>query len=134
MYIFTKVDGSNNWIWEHTLTPEDEVLGRFGHSVAIFDETIVVGAPNQRSGPNGVKAGNAHIYTKGGDGWESRKNLQDIVATDARQDDQFGNSVAVYEDTVIVGVPNFYERYYHVSSNGAAYVFQKVGTTGNLKR
>jgi hypothetical protein len=83
----------------------------FGYSVAVSRTTAVIGAPGTNR-----SAGAAYIYVKGGAGWPTSPTatLQDPAAT---AHDSFGNSIAVWDDTVIVGAP-VTRRYV-----GAAYIF-----------
>jgi surface protein len=91
--------------------------GYFGHSVAIDGNTLVVG----ESALGGANAGVAHVYTHThptGDptGWILRATLQ---ADDGRSYDEFGRSVAISGDTIVVGAPGF-------TPNGVAYVFTRT--------
>ena len=91
--------------------------GYFGHSVAIDGNTLVVG----ESALGGANAGVVHVYTHThptGDptGWILRATLQ---ADDGRSYDEFGRSVAISGDTIVVGAPGF-------TPNGVAYVFTRT--------
>jgi FG-GAP repeat protein/IPT/TIG domain-containing protein len=95
----------------------------FGWSVAISGETVVVGAPIADSGA-GPESGVAYIFVRSGGTWTEQ---QEVFASDATQDAQFGHDVAVSGDTVVVGaraanVPS-------IGNAGAAYVFTRSGTT-----
>ena len=89
---------------------------RFGASVAITDEYIIVGAWGDDDG--GSSAGSAYVYNL--DGTNERK----ITASDAEASDRFGFSVAVDGGVAIVGSPLEDED---GSSAGAIYRFTLDG-------
>ena len=91
-------------------------------SAAIYGDTVVVGAYKHHS--NSISdAGAAYIFTKSGGVWPSNET-QKLIASDAAANDYFGHSVAIYEDTIVVGA------YFDESSNaGSAYIFKKTGNT-----
>lgn len=87
----------------------------FGHSVAIFGTTAIVGTPFDDD--TGSISGSAYIF-------DTTTGLQlfKLTASDAAESDSFGYSVAISGTTVIVGARG------DNSSTGAAYVFDS--TTG----
>jgi hypothetical protein len=74
---------------------------RFGESVALDGETVVVGAPGETNaaGPN---AGGAYAFGRTGRRWQRSSTL---VGDPRRSDDRFGESVAVDDDFAVVGAP-----------------------------
>ena len=98
-----------------TGTGEDQ----FGWSVGISGDTIVVGAPFY-AGASTQDQGAAYVFTGPWSGTDTQTAL--LLAGDpAPGNDEFGYSVAVSDDTVVVGAPD-----QTVGSNarqGAAYVF-----------
>ncbi|MCB1098678.1 MAG: FG-GAP repeat protein [Verrucomicrobiae bacterium] len=102
----------------------------FGLSVAISGATIVVGAPSEGEG-----AGGAYVFVRGPDGWAQEKYLK---ASNANGGDNFGNSVGISGDSVIIGAPFEDSNAIGVDGNqtdnssasaGAAYVFTRSGGT-----
>ena len=93
---------------------------RFGYSVAIDGDTAVTGAYQEDE--TGNNSGSAYVFTRdpGSDAWSQQAKL---TASNGANGDNFGDSVAIDGDIVIVGAPN------HDGSNGnnsgAAYVFTK---------
>jgi hypothetical protein len=87
----------------------------FGWSVAISGATAVVGADTKNSG-----TGAAYVFTRSGSTWSQQAKL---TASDAAAGDNFGFSVAISMDTVVVGADA------KSSNTGAAYVFTRSGTT-----
>ena len=71
----------------------------FGNAVAVDGDTAVIGVPGDVN--NGVQTGAAFVFTKGTDGWSRRAKL---IAKDPEGGDQFGFSVALDGDTIVVGV------------------------------
>ena len=102
-----------------TLTASDGMtLDLFGSSVAISGDTVVVGAPfvaRQR--------GSAYVFVRPPSGWANMTQVAELTASDGKEGDIFGVSVAISGDTLIVGAPDA-----TINGNreqGAAYVFVK---------
>ena len=74
----------------------------FGCSVAISGETVVVGAPRD-DGAAGFDQGSAYVFVRSGGVWSQQQKL---VASDAAAGDNFGSSVAISGETVVVGAPS----------------------------
>ena len=105
VYVFRTTNGGVAYEEVATLPSKH---GSFGRSVAIAGDTIVVGA-NSQDGP-AHESGSAHVF-RTSDGGASYGDLATLNADDTEKEDQFGNSVAIEGDTVLVG------------SRKAAYVF-----------
>lgn len=122
----------------------------FGATVDLSGDTLVVGAPHENSSATGVDgnqndesapdAGAAYVFVRGASGWTQQAYLKsaDVVAVGVTGGDRFGSSVAIEGDTIVVGVPFEDSESALVggdptdnSSNdtGAAYVFERVGST-----
>jgi hypothetical protein len=147
-YVFTRTAG----LWTQQAFVKAPVTATsagdyFGASVAVSGDTVVVGAWGEDSSVTGVNgnqaddgaldAGAAYVFvrTPGGTTWTQQAYLK---ATNTGANDQFGISVAISGDTVVVGA------YYEDSSatgvngnpssntsadSGAAYVYVRSGTT-----
>ena len=117
----------------------------FGYSVAVSGDTIVVGAPFEDSSATGVDgnasddsatdAGAAYVFVRQGATWSQQAYLK---ASNAEAFDQFGASVAVSGDTIVVGAVGESSAATGVngdptsnaaSFSGSAYVFTRTGTT-----
>lgn len=95
------------------LTAPDGAPGdEFGQSVSVSGDLAVVGA----RGKSGSK-GAAYVFQRGAEGWGLSGKL---VARDGSPGDDFGQSVAVSGDTLVVGA------YARASRKGAAYVFERT--------
>jgi hypothetical protein len=123
-YVY-RFNGSN-WVEEDKLVAPDGASGEyFGNSVAIYDDTIVIGA--YQDDDNGNNSGSAYIFRFDGSNWNKEAKL---TASDSASYDFFGNSVAVFNDTVVVGA---YDDDDNGNSSGSAYVFQWDGSNWNEK-
>ncbi len=119
--------GMDQWTQLAKLTPNDAMPEQFfGGSVALFGDTAVVSSVGDSQ--SGFYSGSAYVFQDDGSGnWTQ---VAKLVASDASANDQFGISVSVYNDTVLVGalwadgVRQF---------SGGAYVF-KSDSTGNWKQ
>src|SRR5208282_559294 len=79
---------------------------------------IVVGA-NENSA-SGLPPGAAYVFTEPGTGWASMTQTAKLTASDGIAEDDFGNSVAISGNTVVVGAD---KQSITPSQEGAAYVF-----------
>ncbi len=116
---------------------------QFGTSVAVSGDTAVVGAPFEDSSATDVDgedndfatdAGAAYVFVRNGTTWVQQAYLK---ADNTGAGDQFGTSVAISDDTVVVGAPQEDSNAMGVdgdgsnnsaSASGAAYVFVRDGT------
>ena len=114
------------------LTASDGAAGdQFGWSVAIDGDTMVVGAYEKDSGKGAVYVFTRNTAGNITSGWTQRAKL---TASDGSANDNFGHSVSIDGDTVVVGAP---EEDYSIAPHqivvncGAAYVFTR-DTAGDL--
>jgi len=115
-YIFVR--SGTTWTQQQKLIASDGAVGDlFGDSVAISWDTVVVGAPSPYYPYPGQGA--AYVFVRSGTTWTQQQKL---TASDSEPYDQFGASVAISGDTVVVGRPDY-------GAMGAAYVFVRSGTT-----
>jgi uncharacterized protein (DUF2345 family) len=125
-YVFVKPSGgwSGNLTETAKLTASDgAAFDTFGFSVSVSGDTVVVGAPGKNS-----SRGAAYVFVKPSGGWTTTSTFTaKLTASDGAVGDDFGFSVSVSGDTVVVGAAPF-------ANQGAAYVFVKpsAGWSGNL--
>jgi hypothetical protein len=115
---------------------------RFGASVAVSGDTVVVGAPEEDSGATGVngdgtnntasQAGAAYVFVRSGTTWTQQAYLKGYNLDVGGY--AFGSAVAVSGDTVVVGAPTEqsspdFDPFKRLGGAGAAYVFVRSGTT-----
>ncbi|MEO5721702.1 MAG: choice-of-anchor D domain-containing protein, partial [Chthoniobacterales bacterium] len=141
-YVFVRSAGT--WAQQAYLKPgavgTTQVGDRFGGSVAVSGDTLVVGASNESSNTTGVNStpnesapgsGAAYVFVRSAGVWTQQAYLKPAAVGTTQDGDQFGWSVAVSDDTVVVGAyfedsnttgvnstPNE-----SASNAGAAYVF-----------
>jgi|GEM_PF-5313545 len=142
VYVFTRNE-ENTWGQQAYLKASNTNSGdRFGASVAISGDTLVVGAPYEDSGATGVNmngvdnsardSGAAYVFLRTGSSWDYQAYLK---ASNTGAMDHFGHSVAVSGDMLVVGA--LYEQSNAISVNGdqgnnaaddsgAAYVFSRL--------
>ena len=119
-YLFVR--DANGWKQHAKLVPKDSAkLDAFGEAVDMQAGTLIVGAPGHTHG--GVRfAGAVFVFVRDGDTWRERAKL---TAGDAGAGDQFGVSVDIEDDTIIVGAKKHDPD--GVKDAGAAYIFQRDG-------
>lgn len=119
-YIFSK-DGSGDWSQLGKIVADVGVSGdTFGNSVAISGDYAVVGASNAGAGFS--YAGAAYIFQRDGSDWNQTTTL---VASDTTASANFGCSVAISGDFVIVGAKG---EDTGGANAGQAYIWQKDGS------
>jgi len=135
VYVFAKPVGgwSGNLTQSAKLIASDKTAGdRFGYSVAIHGDTVVVGA--SEADPGGTNAaGAAYVFVKPVGGWSGNLTQSaKLTASDKGLDDHFGNSVAISGDTIVVGAA--YSDFGAYRETGAVYIFARPGGgwSGNL--
>ena len=102
----------------------------FGCSVSISMNYLVVGAyreDHDSAGVNGMQStGSAYIYERDASGtWNQ---VQKIVASDRALQDQFGSSVSISGNNIIIGAPREDEDasgLNTIPSAGSAYIFKR---------
>ena len=96
-------------------------LDRFGTALDVDGNFAIIGAPGHAD--NGVESGAAYIFRDDVTTWAE---VAKLTASDGASGDQFGFSVAIKGDYVVVGAP---EKDDVGSHSGAVYVFQQSGNT-----
>jgi len=139
VYVFFRSE--ENWSQQAYLKASNAEAGDiFGHSIAIDEDTIVVGAHLEDSNAMGVSgdesnndaefAGAAYVFTRSGGDWSQQAYLK---ASNNEVDDRFGTAVAVHGDTLVIssfegsnatGV-NGNQAINFASRSGAAYMFTR---------
>ena len=122
-----------------------ESADRFGESVAISGDTVVVGASSEDSAATGVNgdqsnngafaSGAAYVFVRNGTTWSQQAYLK---ASNPDIEDRFGAPVAISADTIVIGATEEDSNATGVNgqqgnnlsmASGAAYVFVRNGTT-----
>lgn len=123
-YIYTKTDSIWVTMTETAIfTANSSSIGdRFGNSVSIDDNMIVVGASEAIA--QTVKSGTAYIFEKSITGWINSSPVAKIDASDRYGDNLFAFSVAISNDRILVGSPMDDDL---GPNSGSVYSYQKSG-------
>jgi hypothetical protein len=143
-YVFTRT--GTTWTQQAYLKASNSGANdNFGYHVALSGDTIVVGAFYEDSNATGVNgtesdnsaidSGSAYVFTRTGTTWTQQAYLK---ASNSGANDNFGVSVAVSGDTIVVGAYgeasnatgiNGTQSDNSANNAGAAYVFVRSGST-----
>ena len=141
-YVFTRTGGV--WTQQAYVKASNTRAGhRFGFSVDLSGNTLIVGAPSEDSAATGIDgdqadtsapdSGAAYVFTRTGGIWTQEAYVK---PSNTGAGDGFGNGVAVAGDTFLVGAPFEASAAVGIGGNqtdnsapdsGAAYVFSKTG-------
>lgn len=140
-YVFSKDQGgTDNWGQVKKLVASDRAtLDNFGMSVSISGNLIVVGASNEDEDAAGgatlSAAGSAYVFSKDEGGTDNWGQVKKLVAADRGASDNFGSSISISGNNIVVGAYNEDEDAAGgatLLSAGSAYVFNKdQGGTDN---
>lgn len=115
VYVFVRE--GNTWRQQAYLKASNpDNPDRFGTSVAIHGDTVVVGAPQEASNAQGIdgdqidnsslEAGAVYVFKRAGESWTQQAYIK-ASNTDSADfgyaQDSFGHSVDIYKDTIVVG-------------------------------
>jgi len=120
-YIFVKpTSGWTNLTPTATLTASDGAAGdELGYGVAISGDQIVTGAPFAAYGSNAARQGATYQFIRPATGWKTTSHFNAKVgASDGAKGDQFGWSVSLGGNLLLVGAPSA------TTAEGAAYLFE----------
>ena len=118
-YVFTR--SGTSWTQQEKLLADDGAASDyFGYSVSISGDTIVVGSLDD---DDGSASGSAYVFvTK----WNILESTRKLTAGDASGNHQFGWSVSISGDSIVVGSHKHdddgYEMVQHTSSHEAEQV------------
>jgi len=145
-YVFVR--SGTNWTQQAYVKAGNTGAGdQFGTSVALSGDTLVVGARLEDSNATSINgnggdntadnSGAAYVFARNGTNWTQQAYLK---ASNTGASDQFGNTVSVSGDTVVVGAFGEDSNAIGVNGNGsdnsasgsgAAYVYVRSGTNWN---
>ena len=119
---------SADYVQRQKLIANDAGAGdQFGFAVAINGSTMVVGSRHDTT-TAGSNAGSAYVYVFTNGTWTQQAKL---TAADGAAADEFGYSVGISENTIVVGA---FHANAPLSNGGAAYVFVRSGTTWTFQQ
>ena len=124
-YVFVRSGGT--WSQQAYVKASNPGWGdQFGYAVAIAGDTLVVGAQREDSASPGVngdqdddslaEAGAVYVFVRDGATWSQQAYIK---ASDPTAHANFGTSVAIDGDTLVVGAPGASQ------GQGAIYVFER---------
>jgi len=149
-YVFVRSGGI--WTQQAYLKASNTGVGdNFGSAVAIYDNTIVIGAPYEDSNAQGVngnqtnnlapESGAVYVFTRSGSVWSQQAYIK---ASNTEPDDSFshskdyfGFSVSIDNNTIAVGAYGEWSNATGINGDqsnnsspqsGAVYVFTRSGT------
>ena len=144
VYVFVRNAGI--WTQQAYLKAfNSDALDRFGHTVAIDGDIIVVGAPDESSAATGVngdplsnaesESGAAYVFVRNGNNWSQQAYLK---ASNTGFQDNFGQAVAISGESILIGAPdedsnatgvNGDDQLNGAFDSGAAYLFVRSGSS-----
>ncbi|MFN0137431.1 MAG: YHYH protein [Phycisphaerae bacterium] len=120
VYEYVGTPPSGNWTRTHTFGPSSAGEDKFGFSVAIQDDRLVIGSPEIAGGDE-----RAYVYRfeSGCNSWilDSTLHASDATPESGVQRPAFGWSVAVDQRTIVIGAPQHGSI---PSQPGVAYVYE----------
>lgn len=139
IYMFSRIElGGNNVFWGLDqfikASGNPEVDDQFGYSVALFGDTLAVGANledsdgSSETDNSAADSGAVYVFTRGENGlWPKQQYLK---ASNADAGDGFGSSISLSGDTLVVGAwledgDGSSEGDNSAADAGAAYVFTR---------
>jgi len=120
VYMFQYLGGiwtQNSKLVASVLSTDD----KFGQSVSVFEETLVIGAVNKLriiSSVGHLQAGAVFIFRRSGTLWSEN---QQLLANDGKAYDHFGSSVSLYDNVLVVGASD--DNLDDDTSSGSVYLF-----------
>jgi hypothetical protein len=143
VYVFRRT--GTTWAQEAYIKASNTGAGdEFGASLAVWEDTLAVGAPEEDSSATGVdgsqadngalNSGAVYVFRRTGTDWEQEAYIK---ASNTEADDEFGVAVALYEDTLAVGAyledsiatgVGGDEGDRSAIDSGAVYVFRRSGS------
>jgi hypothetical protein len=125
-YVFGRnQDGADAWGQVAKLmAPDGEAYDRFGFSVGVSGDAILVGASGDDD--NGDNSGAAYVFERNQGGADSWGQVAKLTPSNGAAGDCFGRAAAVSGDTVVVGAPFDDDS---GGDSGVAYTFVRQGNT-----
>jgi hypothetical protein len=120
--VYVYVRDSGTWVQQARLTPKYPQTGEnFGVSIAIYNDTIVVGASGRDLG-NKTDVGVVYVFTRNGDEWVQQARIEPV---DGEESDYFGAAVAISGDRLVVGAEG--RDIGAITDAGKVYTFYRSG-------
>ena len=128
-YIFER-DATGTWTEVQKIVASDRATeDRFGKSVAIDGNHLVVGAHLKNIDANNIKVGAAYVFERDATGtWNE---VAALVSSDRAEMDEFGTAVSIYGNTIVIGAPLEDQNTMNMDTKpgaGSVYIFKKDNT------
>ncbi len=124
VYVYARNLTNETWSEVKKLTPPGGASDDyFGTSVGMSGDVLVVGAPGDEQ--RGDDAGAAYIFSRNQGGTNQWGFIQKLTVSDGADDDEFGYSVAIDGNTIVVSAHKDNDR---GTDSGSLYVFERTGT------
>jgi uncharacterized repeat protein (TIGR01451 family) len=123
-YVFVRT-GSSWGLPQKIVAGDPSEDARFGATVAISGDTLVVGAPEAGDGESGA----VYVFVLVGSLWELQQKIEHPGGSTVSR---FGHAVALDGDSLLVGAPDDEEA--GLSDAGAAHVFVRSGASWSLQQ
>jgi hypothetical protein len=125
VYIYRRT-GANSWTSETKINaPDAEANDRFGFSVAICGDYVIVGAIGEDGGVENPKSNVGAVYVFHRTGANEWASVTKLSPADGLSNDTFGQSVSISGDYVVVGSLLADAG---ATNAGAAYIFHRTDT------
>eukprot|EP00793_Prasinoderma_coloniale_P003430 PRCOL_00006666-RA len=131
-YVFHR-DGSTWSVMKKLVASSPEKHDRFGHSLALYKKTIVVGTNNRFTGSTSQdptadpKRARAYIFRRSPGGTEGNWSHEANLTVSDQAGGDFEVAVAAHGDTVAVGVaPHKHAYHFNASSPGSVHIFVRA--------
>ncbi len=119
-YVF--IGSDDNWSQQAKLTAQDAASDdRFGFAVAIHEDIALIGAYLDDT-PGGINAGSSYVFVRENGLWSQQAQLRAVTAA---VNDEFGSTVALYDETALIGAAGTDTAL--GQNSGAAYLFTRNG-------
>jgi FG-GAP repeat len=127
VYIYQK-DANNLWAFQQKVVPSNgQSNDKFGSSVAITSDYVVVGSPYSDNG-SVLNQGSTYVYKRNGNIWGQEFQ---ILTPNGQANDYNGVSVSIEGDYILVSAYND-DRLRNFQ--GLAYIYKRNGTSWNMLR
>lgn len=124
-YVF--VGSGSSWSEQAILSADNFGMGdNFGYSVSLSGDTAVIGAYKEDGLDNGNQddSGAAYVFFRSGINWSQQAYLK---ASNLGANDNFGVSVGISNDTIVVGAFGEDGASDTLNGSGAVYAFTRAG-------
>ncbi len=129
IFVFARQNG----VWsaaQRLVGSQSQPPSRFGSSVTVDGDTLVVGAPGLNVDET-TAAGAVYVFEKSGAAWQERERF---VLSSPAAFDQFGTSLALDNDTFVAGAPNVVtDPEDGTPSKGTAHVYARTTSGWSLQ-